>query len=130
MSSNVNLMLWGINDLSSQPRLVKQRNDRNKLLFVLIQQAVFHREFQKQFGFPLLQSIKLQPLVGLNLESIVYTKVFKWNTDHLGKMNYRLQVVESTNVYRTCMPGFSAWYWAQSWAMNFIECWEREDQKH
>lgn len=57
VSSNVNLILWGINDLSSQPRLVKQRTDRNKLLFVLIQQVVFHREFQNSFGSLFSQTV-------------------------------------------------------------------------
>lgn len=42
----------------------------------------------------------------MNLERIVNTKVVKSNTDHLCKMNHRLQLVESTNVCGKCMPGF------------------------
>lgn len=86
-------MLWGINDLSSQPRLVKQRTDRNKLLFVLIQQAVFQREFQNNFDFLFLQNMKLQPVHDLNLERIVYTQVVRWNPYHLCNMDDRTQLI-------------------------------------
>lgn len=51
----------------------------------------------------------------------------KWNTDHLCKMNHRLQLGEPLQVCGKCTPGFSPWNWAQTTLSS--QCWNREDQK-